>query len=730
MPLPVYLLGGLLGLILLGSVGRYIFKLFAVYIPNNRIGIDEIRVGRRIEKGFIALNGEAGYQPKILRGGWYFINPIFRTIHIAEFVTIPQGKIGYIFARDGAQLGPSETLASNLKAKDFRDPVDFFAAGGQMGPQRRILREGTYDINLSQFIVITEEKVYSLPMSPAEESVINNMATEIAARDGFRPVVIKDSDDRVGIVTVHDGPSMPPGELIAPIVGNDPGDKATFHNNFQDPDAFLEAGGMRGRQLQVIAEGTYYINRLFATVEMLPKTVVEVGQVGVVVSYTGEKSEDLSGVEYKHGELVTKGCRGVWSEALLPGKYAFNTYAGKVLLVPTTNIILKWLRNETGAHKFDENLHEISLITKDAFEPSLPLSVVVHIDYRKAPLVVQRFGDIKRLVEQTLDPMVSAYFKNIGQTRTLIQLLQDRATIQQIAGQEMKEKFARYNLELEEVLIGTPTSSVGDNQIENILTQLRSRQIAEEQVETYAQQEKAAEKERELREAEAKARQQQVLTESELSITVSMNKGKAEYQKSIQKANEIKALAEVEGEKTRIMGEAESQRYRMMAEAEADKIARVGLANAIAIEEQVHAYGGPKFQVLQHVMGRFADAIQASGVDVVPKIIFGGSGNGSEGKTGSILEGLLSILLSERLDSQLKTIEGSRTRDAGMDALKARIKKEISTAPPPKEPARTTAAMVTTPTAASTATTAVSTAEKPAAPPIANAAAPVQKDKG
>ena len=49
--------------------------------------------------------------------------------------------------------------------------------------------------------------------------------------------------------------------------------------------------------------------------------------------------------------------------------------------------------------------------------------MVVHIDYRKAPLVIQRFGDVKRLVEQTLDPMVSAYFKNIGQTRTLIQLL-------------------------------------------------------------------------------------------------------------------------------------------------------------------------------------------------------------------------------------------------------------------------------------------------------------------
>ena len=188
-----------------------------------------------------------------------------------------------------------------------------------------------------------------------------------------------------------------------------------------------------------LVEGTYYVNRLFATVEMIQKTIIEVGNVGVVVSYTGETGEDLSGKEYRHGELVTRGKRGVWEEALLPGKYAFNTYAGKVVSVPTTNFILKWISSQTGSHKFDENLTEVSLITKDAFEPSLPLSVVVHIDYKKAPLVIQRFGDIKRLVEQTLDPMVAAYFKNIGQTRTLIQLLQERSDIQKIASEEMKE---------------------------------------------------------------------------------------------------------------------------------------------------------------------------------------------------------------------------------------------------------------------------------------------------
>ena len=95
--------------------------------------------------------------------------------------------------------------------------------------------------------------------------------------------------------------------------------------------------------------------------------------------------------------------------------------------------------------------------------------------------------------------------KNVGQVRTLIQLIQERSNIQSLAGEQVREKFARYNLELEEVSIGTPASSAGDQKIEQILTQLRSRQIAEEQIETYNRQEKASVKERELREAESRA---------------------------------------------------------------------------------------------------------------------------------------------------------------------------------------------------------------------------------
>jgi uncharacterized membrane protein YqiK len=352
-------------------------------------------------------------------------------------------------------------------------------------------------------------------------------------------------------------------------------------------------------------------------------------------------------------------------------------------MVPTTNFILKWTRGQSGVHKFDENLAEVDLITKDAFEPSLPLSVVVHIDYRKAPLVVQRFGDIKRLVEQTLDPMVSAYFKNVAQTRTLIHLLQERSEIQQQSGLEMREKFARCNLELQEVLIGTPTAGAkaGDKAsgIESILQQLRSRQIAEEQVETYSRQQVASVKERELREAESRAKQQTALTESDISITIQANQGKADLARAEQQAAQIQALAHAEAEKVRMLGEGEARKIAALAHAEAERAARVGIAQAMAIEEQVRAYGGPRFQLTQQVMARFAEAIEVARVDVVPKVVIGGGAHGGNGAAGpgsgglggsTIFEALLALLLSDRVGVDVTAAAerggaGSARRDPG-----------------------------------------------------------------
>jgi len=110
-------------------------------------------------------------------------------------------------------------------------------------------------------------------------------------------------------------------------------------------------------------------------------------------------------------------------------------------------------------------------------------------------------------------------------------------------------------------------------------------------------------------------------------VTVQGNQGKAEYQRSLQQAAQIRALAEAEAEKT----------------------ARIGIAQALAVEEQVRAYGGPQFQVTQQVLQKFAEAIQQSGVDVVPRILIKGNGGEGDSGTGSVIEALMAMLLSDKL---------------------------------------------------------------------------------
>jgi uncharacterized membrane protein YqiK len=228
------------------------------------------------------------------------------------------------------------------------------------------------------------------------------------------------------------------------------------------------------------------------------------------------------------------------------------------------------------------------------------------------------------------------------------------------------------------VLIGTPTSGAGGSQIEMILTQLRSRQIAEEQVETYTRQEKAAMKEKELREAESRAKQQTFITESELSINIQSNQGKAEYERSRQEAARIQTLATAEAEKIRILGEGEAKKIQAIAGAEAERTARVGIAQAMAIEEQVRAYGGPRLQLTQQVLGRFAEAIQASGVDVVPKILIGGGGQNGHDRgpmSGNVMESLLALMLSERLGADI--VPGSAPRQPAAEAMRKKIEGDL-----------------------------------------------------
>jgi uncharacterized membrane protein YqiK len=647
--------------IVAGVIVALVVALLAVFfcvrfIPNNRVGIVEKLWGSNpLPQGhIIALVGEPGYQADILRGGLHFGWWRWQyRIHQVQLVAIPQGKIGYVYARDGQSLQPSQTLGRVVDCNNFQDARIFLGESdgsdesklGQRGRQRAILREGVYAINLALFIVITEDVVYRLNLGGQKElENVIGWQKQLREIDGFSPVVIggmmetrdpfnpdkKIMIDSIGIVAVQDGPSLPPGEIIAPAAGNNQSEP-NYHNNYQDIEAFILSGGRRGKQYVPLTDGTYFINRWFATVEMIPKTLVPIGYVGVVVSYHGRQGKDVSGDAFRHGERVAEGERGVWERPLGPGKYPFNTYAAGIILVPTTNFVLHWITGRSEAHRYDESLRSIDLVTKDAYEPLLPLSVVVHIDYQKAPSVIQRFGDIKRLITQTLDPMLSAYFRDVAHKKTMIQLLQERDEIQGEAREELRRRFREFDIECVDVLIGKPGTEEAGGKIETLLEQLRLRQLSIEQIETYERQRAAAEKLRVLKEASAHADMQTELSNSSVRIRIAENEGDADLAKARKRAEQLVVTAQ-----------AESQQRVLAGRGEGSRLLQVGVSEASVLLRKIGSFGDPRLYALAQV----AEHLSNSSQPLVPERVFMAGSNGENGHGAGASQGLLGTLIS------------------------------------------------------------------------------------
>jgi uncharacterized membrane protein YqiK len=656
------------------------------YIPHAKVGVVEkfwSPTGSLTEGRIVALNGEAGFQTKMLRGGlhpWYF--PWQYRIHKEPLVTVSEGKIGYVYARDGAPLPPTQTLGRTVESNHFQDAVAFLRNGGQRGRQRAILREGVFAINQALFVVITEDGAFSGPIKDKAASQYLEWQNQLSLVGGFDPVVIgrgsaahnlasahadlrelgasaadvqagmgqkllaADADttllpsDTLGIVTVHDGPPIGSGEIIAPEVKAAGGRQD--HDYFQNPEAFLELGGRRGKQLQVLTDGTFFINRWFATVEIRPKMLIPIGYVGVVVSYYGSKGEDVTGVTFRYGEQVEPGLRGVWKQALPPGKFALNPYALKVELVPTVNFVLRWITGVVESHQYDKDLLSIELITADGYEPVLPLSLVLHIDYEKAPRVVQRFGDVKRLITQTLDPILTSYFRDVAQSSHMLDLLTKREEIQKRATEHLGHRFQDYDINCVAVLIGRPESKATApgqaDPIEQLFDQLRIRRLAAEQKETFARQEEAAVRLKELNHARAAAEKQTELTQTGIDVEVAANKGEAQLAEAQRLAKRDIARAEGESRSKELLGKGEGAR-----------IAQIGLSEAAVFLQKIRAYGDPRLFALSLVADQFAKSAQP----LVPErlLLMSGAKDGdakADLTSVSTLGQLLTLLLAEK----------------------------------------------------------------------------------
>ena len=609
---------------------RAVFRLFGiVIIPEDRIGLVTVKFvlfgeHKQLPQGhIIATKGEAGFQAQTLAPGIYFWFWFWQyDVLLQPLTIIPNGKIGLLLARDGKEMPTGQILARRVECDSYQDAEKFLNNGGSKGRQAAVLQAGSYRINTFLFEI---------------------MVTDITTIQ----------DNMVGIVTTLDGVQIAQGQIAGRVV--------PAHNNFQDANAFLSDGGNRGLQEQVILSGSYALNPWFAKIEEVRMTEIPIGYVGVIISYVGEEGKDVSGVEFKHGNIVAKGFKGVWAEPMGPGKYPLNPFIMRTELVPTTNLVLNWATARTESHQLDKNLSTITVRSKDGFPFNLDVSQIIHIPNTEAPKVIARFGNMNNLVSQVLEPTIGNYFRNSAQDSDVIAFLGTRKERQESARQHIGTVLEQYNVYGVDTLIGDIVPP------ESLMKTLTDRKIAEEQKVTYDTQKMAQETRQALEKETAIADIQKDIVKADQGVVIAKRIADAAVEKATGEANSVRLQSNAESDKMKIIAQAEAQRTKMLAEAnseqvklmanaeaekitktgqaEAEKILAIGKSNAEAYKLSVEAMGGNNFTQL-----KVTEAIGLNKIKVIPDVLITGSGDSANGS----ISGLLGMELMKQISEKAK----------------------------------------------------------------------------
>jgi uncharacterized membrane protein YqiK len=617
---------------------KFILRVFfgMVIVPEDKIGLVTKKfvlfgTDKSLPDGrIIATKGEAGFQAQTLAPGLYWMKWIWQySIDMTPFTIIPEGKIGLVLSKDGKEIPTGRILARKVECDNYQDATSFLNNGGQKGRQTAFITTGSYRINTFLFEIVIADQI----------KIYENM---------------------VGIVTALDGEPIPLGQIAGKYVEG--------HNNFQDFDDFLEKGGNRGLQPQVMLAGSYYINTWAIQIEQNPMTDVPIGYVGVVISYIGEDGQDVTGDTFKHGNIVSKGQRGVWMEPLGPGKYALNKYTTKLEPVPTTNLVLNWANARSESHDLDKNLSTITVRSKDGFPFNLDVAQIIHVPANEAPKVIARFGSMTNLVSQVLEPTIGNYFRNSAQDSDVISFLSTRKERQESAKNHIKTVLDEYNVNAVDTLIGDIVPP------DSLMKTLTDRKIAEEEQKTYQTQKMAQEQRQGVEKETAIADMQKEIVRASQSVEIAQRTADATVKKAEGDATSLKlnvnaeaeatkmrANAEAEATKARAGAQAEATRLNASAEAEkisktglaeAEKIMAIGKSTAEAYQLQVSAMGGDNFTKY-----KITEEIGKGNIKVIPDVLISGA-NGSEGG----ISGLLGMKLMEMMQDKNVTEGNSKKK--------------------------------------------------------------------
>ena len=627
-------------LILIVLMGKSIYS-----IGPTQVGMVRKRFGAKLAgDNPVAFKGEAGYQAELLMPGLRFKFILVYAVAKHPWVQVPAGQVGLVIAQVGAPT-PIGAKSGAYKPEfgNFTDVSSFVANGGQKGVQRPVLSPGMLaPIHPVAFLVITKPQVFGVPITDTYRKLADQAGGLTCAAFGLeerqlevtriapRPAESGKVVDMIGIVTTLEGQPLPAGaiasrlgtfddvaelekkaditdlQLIAAILGS----KNTLHNNYQDFQQFLDAGGKIGLQHDPLLYGAFNLNPFLVRVEQVPMLVVEQGQVAVIKAYVGLPTQDTSGADFKFGSLVRPGHQGIWQEALRTGKYPINPriYDAKVVL--TSILKLDWAKDVTGAHGLDARLEPIIAKSNEGFVFSIDLQVLIHVPDTKAPRVISMVGSMENLVNEVLQAAVGNLFRDKIGGMQAIKFIQTRQTVQEEAFAYIQKKLAEYEIETRGVYI---QDVIYPPQLVSVLTE---REVAHQEIETFRMQKQAQDQRIETEKARGTADMQAQLAQA--AVGVDIKKNNAEARK-----------AEADGESTYIERTGTAQGAQVRA---------VGLARAEAYQKQVAALGQGATALVNAI-----EALAKSNVPFMPNTLVTGTG----GSAAGVLEGLGALLMQK-----------------------------------------------------------------------------------
>lgn len=607
---------------------------------------------------FIKQGGVKGIQLRTLPPGLWPIHPYLFRVSLAKVTVIPQGKIGIVYAADGAPLDAGRLLAKAIdRHMNFQDPEQFIVAGGQKGPQVDILTPGTYRI-LGESIPIggaggTDRKPGLFSIRLYDATIIN--------------------ENNIGLVEALDGVPLDPRDYVAtPVEG---------HDNFQDANEFISRGGQRGPQKDILLPGTYYVNPMLFKV--IPEAAKEVkpGEVAVIVSNTGkdpsedvrrtmaekvrermerEENEQLSmaaarldklddgdrTVEEIQAELkmndpadsrldggaheayvVPEGFRGIQELVVGPGRYYINTLAVSPIIIPTTNQTVEWTTGEIS-----NTFNPFEVISKDGFTMQLEVRVVFRVKPEDAPFMVAKIGSIESLIQNVMHPLIDSIFRNQASESSAMAYLQNRHEEQERAEARVRAHLLKYHVDVVNVLICHIRLP------EELMKTQTEKILAEQRQNMFNAQREAEEKRIQLERTKAHADNQKDLMEATVGVEIAGKRSEQRKSQAEGEAHYILATGRAEAEKVRLMGEAQG----------------------VAYAEQVNAIGPQGVALVETLR-----VIGEKGVRITPDVMASGGNGDGAGGIGSLL---LLNLFRDRLQLDAPAASNGTTNGAANGA--------------------------------------------------------------